>query len=644
MKLIKIAAENFKGQTFSEPLAAAQLFVGSNFRGKTARTDAIRLALVGYLPELGKTNKDTFALSSGRTMAVEATFEDGTVLARRWTLKGDSIKSESAIPPAFEKSERFEVMMDASKYFGLSDRARVEYVFGLVNLGQLWTVHGIERRLLEKIEDKDGVAALIADFPQTATVQAMVEAAIENCALAQKTAKANAVRFEQTIQGLSALRADDEPGPIISRLESEAEALRAEITETTNQRAALLASYTAMRCARIRRAEIDREKAMSEKSQFELAAAKRRLELIKDKRAGVFPPSEILSDDLLLNIANLNAKVTTDAGQLRKMLSDMHALEKQIDEVDGKQTCPYCGAAGEGWKTIKLAELASEVEKINQAYSTQLTEQTNTQKNLAEAQAAQKRFAEYKESLTQLDKEEAETLRQIARIEPQLARLGALEEERQRLAPEDPQLEANVETLQTQLNVKAQELRDNQVKIKGCMGRQSELQRLAAAEGHRDDAKKDEATAKDTVAELRKIQAEMVASAFGPLLANANEFFPGVLNGPLEYNSQTGEIGMTYDGLFISHHTFSGTEKALTYAAMQAALTYQNPCRIMIIDELGRLDNLNLGKLLDGIKAALDDAKISNFIGIDAGRMEFYAASVATVEGADSAFNARLIQ
>lgn len=644
MKLIKIAAENFKGQSFSEPLAAAQLFVGSNFSGKTARTDAIRLALMGYLPELGKTNKDTFALSSSTTMAVEATFEDGSILARRWTLKGDSIKSESAIPPAFEKSERFEVMMDASKYFGLSDRARIEYVFGLVNLGQIWTVHGVETRLTNKATDKDAAAAIIAEFPQTATVQAMVESAIEVCSVSFKQAKANAVRFEQTIQGMTHLRAGDEPGAIMSKLEADQAAVAEQITAITVKRADLLTGYTAIRSARIRRAEIDREKSAGEKSTIELASWKAKQDQIAAERTAIFPPSDIVGDDILLNIATLSARMTTEANELRKMRADMDAYEKQIDDVDGKKTCPYCGAAGEDWKTIKLAELAGEVEKVQSNYEALVLKTAKTQADLETAKTSQRRFASYKEKLANLDKQEAETLRNIARIEPQLARLTALDEERERLAPEDPELEAKVETLQSELNVKNQDSREIQVKIKACMGRQSELQRLAQAEKARDEARNDEETAKELGKELRVIQAEMVASAFAPLLAKANEFFPGILKGSLEYNSQTGEIGYSGDGLFVSHHTMSGSEKALVYSAMQAALTAENHCKIMIIDELGRFDNLNLGKMLDGVKKGIDSGHISNFIGIDTGRMEFYADCVATVEGADSCFNCRLIQ
>jgi hypothetical protein len=637
MKLTNIAAINLKGQTFSESISPAQIFVGKNFAGKTTRTDAIQLALLGYLPNLGKNHKDTFSLSSGREMSVIATFDDGSQIARKWTLKGDSIRLESQVPPAFENPDRFEVALDAAKYFGLSDRARIEYVFGLVNLGQLWTRNAIEERLQEKITDKDGVMALLAEIPPSPNVQAFVEMAIEHCTGAQKQAKVSASRFEQTIQGLTELRVGDAPGLLIAQLEQQAQSLQAEMNGISQRRGEIITGYTAIRSARIRRAEIDREKSHGEKSRIELANAKQRLELLKQKRAEVFPPTELLSDDILVRIANLSAKQTQQNLDYRNMQSALDKVERAIQEVDEQQTCPYCGATGEGWKAIKLAELAQEVSRIEKDVFDLQTVTGITKNELDDAKRCQKAFAEYKAQLEVIDQDEAATMRTIARLEPQLARLGALDEERARLTPEDPELEAKVETLQTDLNVKAQDLRDIQVRIKACMGRQSELQRLAQAEEQRDEARIDEVTAKEMTAELRLIQSEMVQSSFAPLLARANAMFPGVMRGPLEYSSKTQEIGMMIDGLFVAHHTFSGSERALCYAAIQCALTSENPCRIMIIDELGRVDNDNLWKLIQCVKDAIARGELDGFIGIDVSREAGYKARE------DSAFNCRVL-
>src|SRR5688572_19947214 len=101
MRLAKVSAQNLKGETFELSLGEILMIVGSNFRGKSARTDAIRLVLLGYLPELGKTNAATFGLCSGKELIVEGEFDNGAKVFRRWWAKGDSIKSEETLPPEF---------------------------------------------------------------------------------------------------------------------------------------------------------------------------------------------------------------------------------------------------------------------------------------------------------------------------------------------------------------------------------------------------------------------------------------------------------------------------------------------------------------------------------------------------------------
>jgi hypothetical protein len=85
---------------------------------------------------------------------------------------------------------------------------------------------------------------------------------------------------------------------------------------------------------------------------------------------------------------------------------------------------------------------------------------------------------------------------------------------------------------------------------------------------------------------------------------------------PLAYND--GEIGTFRDGLFIGHATMSGTEKALAYAAIQAALASKSPVKLMIIDELGRLTDKNIARVLDAASAAINDGRLDSFIGIEA--------------------------
>ena len=121
---------------------------------------------------------------------------------------------------------------------------------------------------------------------------------------------------------------------------------------------------------------------------------------------------------------------------------------------------------------------------------------------------------------------------------------------------------------------------------------------------------------------LRTIQGEAVELAFKPMLEIANGLIAGVLKTPLAYHS--GEIGTWRGALWVGHRTFSGTEKAVAYAAIQAALASKSPIKIVILDELGRIGDRPLWQLLAAISQGIGFGMIDGFVGIDAGRLPFY--------------------
>ena len=54
MKIKTLKAHGLKSGDFTHDLAPVNVIVGDNFKGKTSRLEAIRLGLMGYLPELGQ--------------------------------------------------------------------------------------------------------------------------------------------------------------------------------------------------------------------------------------------------------------------------------------------------------------------------------------------------------------------------------------------------------------------------------------------------------------------------------------------------------------------------------------------------------------------------------------------------------------
>lgn len=634
MKLSKITATNFKGSSFSYELDPLTVFIGNNFKGKTRIIDAIIVALLGYHPSLGKTAKATFGLASGREMEVRAEFQMGPTIRRRFYLKGDTVKVDEDLPEAWDQVvEQLPVMLDASLYFSLTDRQRVDYVFANCALRDGWDAQSIMDRVRKKAcADSDPKTfasweeCLLGDAKNDGALkpQAFIEYALERFTQIWKDSKASGERMEKAIQGVSELRAQDEAGIPLATLEGMAGQLTRKVADLNERRGRLLGSFTAMKAARIRREEIDRELRFGEKNATELLQATDKRRLLQEAIAAL--PAVTQSDVQNLWTAVCGHKNTADLlnTEISKQTKERERAERLLADMATKTECPYCGASGEGWKAINTAELNGAINDAKEAVADAQAKLKATRAKLEAAVSEHTKALGVTAERGRLESELAAVTLSINRLESTNGRASALKEERARLMADDPELTAQVEMLQTELNVQNEELRSVNEGLKKAQGRKLELQRLAAAEKARDEAKAEQAVAKAAGTELRCIQAEMVAAAFEPLLKVANSFFGPVLRAPLAYNPAGGEIGMWVDGQWIAHYTFSGTEKALTYAAMQMALASTGPFRLMLLDELGRIDPANVRKVLGRVVEAVRAGVIDNFIGIDVDRLVVY--------------------
>jgi hypothetical protein len=144
---------------------------------------------------------------------------------------------------------------------------------------------------------------------------------------------------------------------------------------------------------------------------------------------------------------------------------------------------------------------------------------------------------------------------------------------------------------------------------------QREESRKAEAAAELDSAEARRAVIKLFAAEVAEIQAEMVADAITPFLATVNRLCGELLLSPIAYHE--GEFGRWAGTTWISHRTFSGTEKLLAYAAIGVALAQEAPLKIVLMDELGRLDIENKSRLLDLMTGLVEAGTIDQFVGID---------------------------
>jgi hypothetical protein len=145
--------------------------------------------------------------------------------------------------------------------------------------------------------------------------------------------------------------------------------------------------------------------------------------------------------------------------------------------------------------------------------------------------------------------------------------------------------------------------------------------KLRAAEAA--EATRAEATAWEAVREFVDVlQGEAVERAFKPLLTVANRIAGAVLKSPLMYRA--GEIGRMDGRTWISHQTFSGSEQAVTYAALSVALAAASPLRVAIIDEMDRLTPENKKTLMESVVEAVNEDVLDQCICCDVRASDYY--------------------
>lgn len=622
MYLKRISGRAIKGGDFDIDLTQANVLTGDNFAGKTRVMDAIRLLLVGYLPELGKTPRATFGLASGPSMTVRGDFDTGETIIRRWYIKGDTVKTEQEFPARLDGADQLlTVMLNAEEYFALTDRERVNYVFANCEIAVDLTRRGIVDRVRTAAP---GYEIQDDDLEPELSLQEWIEAKIAAAADAWTNAKANAKRMEETIRGLTALRSADEKGRPVAAIEDAVAAAELKIAELQDRKTALGGKVMAMEAAKLRRAEIVRFLSTYDADRTARGQLEEKRQTIEREIAAITPPARSLIE-LTQEAERFRGAQATVKKNCDQMAIEIQKLEVQLHGLDAQTECPYCGAKGEGWKALKAAELATAIDTKGNERMKAL----ETAKKLADDYnvALAVRDAA-KGTIDRLDHLKAQAnglVTEIARIDQRLERNKALEEERDRLVQVDPQLIAQAEMIQTELNVHRDTTRALQAEIKAALGRAHDLKRLADAEAGRDKAIAEQAAAAAAGKELRKIQGELVELAFKPMLETANRIFGGVLKSPLAYRD--GEIGTWRASNWVGHRTMSGTEKLLTYAAIQAALAAKSPVRVMILDELGRITRERAGSVAWATLMAIDAGQIDQFIGIDPERPEIYQNS-----------------
>jgi len=170
----KVTAKNFKGLDFDQSLGEKNLIIGPNGSGKSARTQALLLLRLGYVPGEKPKRKnadimESFAVASEDAMIVGVTYKGETYERRFFQTKSGTVTQKYRIGGGswnLSKTEfevgisKLPIVLDLSTFTGLSDQKKIDHLFHLyppkVGVGDL------DRKIEEKEEERKAKANELA--------------------------------------------------------------------------------------------------------------------------------------------------------------------------------------------------------------------------------------------------------------------------------------------------------------------------------------------------------------------------------------------------------------------------------------------------------------------------------------------------
>jgi hypothetical protein len=290
-------------------------------------------------------------------------------------------------------------------------------------------------------------------------------------------------------------------------------------------------------------------------------------------------------------------------------------LTEELKELGDQTACPHCGAKSKGWKDhlrTKLdadyLALKKEVDTMVQGLAAGKQELGDAEKEVKAAQDLllanrewNRKIFDWNAQLKKRQKERENWLDNLAKEKAQLDK-----EKVEPVAKEvvDAAVTENEKALATYGEARK--------KLKEAEALEQDIKRAAQAQLEHETADAHVKVIKAIGKALREKQAALVDAVFGDLLKVANAIVGPIMATPLAFHE--GEVGRWDGHRWISHKTFSGTEQALTFVAIAAALSQNAPVKVLIFDELGRLDDCRRLDLIRLLRTARKAGHIDQFI------------------------------
>lgn len=639
-----ISLDSFAGRTRQHAFAPGiNLVIGPNGAGKTTIANAISFVLSGKVPGLPATNGGVMnALGSGLRMGASLDI-GGKTYDRSLTRSGKSVKGEAKAPaPA---SLLPPIMLDLQPFLDASPKVRASMILAAcgddvpAKLRALLAETGLEKYTgrAPSSEDVQEWLAGVDDLAKTtasgytrsitemrgtlAGMEVLDTSAPAPSGPSVSELRANVSRLEREIATLTgeanAIASRQAPAqPSGERPNGKAEAFEAQLAET---QAALRTAQADLGRAQADRQAWDRWQAENARLEGKLAEAQQAYQVVADGYVEV----EGLENKLLLAQQALGASIS----KLRDATSST---------LVGRDVCPCCGAAKGHWAVTPPDDIEYLKKQVddNEAKVEALFQQGKAAAAVSRASEAVLRanqavaaHAEQGQSLAQVDSD------LYAGIVDDYAETAAsLAAEARRARAWDAYLAAHLQYDKDQERMAELSVETHQKYI-FLQGESDALSAAEARQAAQVQAEARQATrqqAEERLAGLEKDEAEFKAArlawdagvkavmgeALRGVLEVCQTFTAGLFAAPLTVHELT--LGRYEDAVWVPFDSFSGSDKRIATAAIQAALAIRHQgFRLIILDEFGVIDPARKPAVLANLAAAVEARLVDQVIVLD---------------------------
>lgn len=611
----KIHAENFQALDFEHELKPVNMFCGPNESGKTARMNAIIVALLGYHYAIGKQPKSTigFAGENRAEMLVHLEFKEGSSITRTFKRKPDgdvarTTKGEDPkIPP---------VLFSASEYLNATSTEQIKTVFDRIDISKIVTSDSDLLELLGKIEAVPAAQSKIA----VEAMLVMVKAAIKRRTDLKQTPQ---VFLEELAKNL-ADKAKGEKG-LREGYAAQLQTIKPSGKAPISVAAELKTAKEELTKLQAKKAEIDAQQNNFLKTQ----ARRNSLTETLAKPVVDIAPLEAKRNDLNRQISGYSSNTPIEQAAVTSMVSEIAEIrndildlkaaivahQNAIQDLEGKVKCPYCKSSRQGWKDEHATELQTQITAAEGEIKTKEERLALVVEKESKARADLAASIKADNRIKSLNTEVVEVNNQIAIAGKANATRAALEGELTGLqAITAPNEEEKLAAINAVTNQNATVL-DLENKERDFQAYDRSKATFATIEKNLLTCQVSEEVFKQAAKVVVEEQKAIVAKAFESILDPARKFTDGIIGGRLDY--QHDELGIQTDTGWVGHRFMSKSQQLLAYTGLQIALAQQSPVRLVFIDEAGQFDRSRKSVVISRMLDLTATGFIDLFIGTE---------------------------